>query len=76
MGDKLLLGIDLGTGGCKITVIDVIGNIMAEFSEEYETFHPKPSWSEQNPGDWILALTTCLTKIRKSKNIDLKNKDT
>jgi len=73
MGDKLLLGIDLGTGGCKITVIDVIGNIMAEFSEEYETFHPKPSWSEQNPGDWILALTTCLTKIRKSKNIDLKN---
>lgn len=73
MSDKLLLGIDLGTGGCKITVIDVIGNIIAEFSEEYETYHPKPSYSEQNPSDWFLALTTCLTKIRKSKNIDLKN---
>jgi len=69
--DTLLLGIDFGTGGCKLTVINPYGDVVAEVSEEYETYHPKPSWCEQNPGDWFLALTSCLAKIRELKNIDM-----
>lgn len=70
--DTLLLGIDFGTGGCKITVINPNGDIVAEASEEYETYHPKPSYCEQNPGDWFLALTGCFRKVKELNNIDLR----
>ena len=66
------MGIDLGTGGCKIAVINVLGDIVAEASSEYPTRHPIPSYSEQNPEDWFSALIDCLKKIQKSENIDLK----
>jgi len=71
--DVLLMGIDFGTGGCKITIINPNGDVVAESSEEYETFHPKPSWCEQNPGDWLLVLTSCLSKIYNAKNIDINH---
>ena len=67
----LLSGIDFGTGGCKITVIDREGNVIAEASQEYPTFHPKPFYSEQNPEDWMTALTGCLRSLQK--NINLAN---
>ena len=73
MNETLLLGIDLGTGGCKITIINPKGDILAEASAEYETFHPKPSWCEQDPQDWFLALIQCLKKITDSGIIDLKD---
>jgi len=71
--NNLLLGVDLGTGGCKITIINVMGNIIAESSKEYKTYHPKPSYSEQNPSDWFLALIECLKEVKQKKNIDLFN---
>lgn len=69
MKNNLLLGIDLGTGGCKVTVTDTQGVIKAEASEEYPTYHPKPFYSEQNPEDWYTALISCLKAI--SINVDL-----
>jgi len=33
----MLLGIDFGTGGCKITIINNKGDIQAESSAEYLT---------------------------------------
>lgn len=47
-----LMGIDLGTGSCKITVIDERGALISEGSGEYPTAHPFPGFSEQNPDDW------------------------
>ncbi|NGM62476.1 xylulokinase [Sphingobacterium sp. SGG-5] len=64
MENTLLLGIDFGTGGCKTTVIDTTGVVMAEASQDYRTYHPYPSYSEQNPDDWFAALLICLSKIR------------
>lgn len=68
---ELLLGIDFGTGGCKITLIDYEGNIVAESTEEYVTFHPKPSYSEQDPKNWFPALVRSLKRVREEKEIDL-----
>jgi len=64
----LLLGIDLGTGGCKITIIDYEGKIIAESTEEYKTHHPAPSFSEQDPADWFDALIKCLDRIKKDRD--------
>lgn len=69
----LLLGIDFGTGGCKITVIDTDGNVLAESSQEYPTYHPRPFYSEQNPADWFPALINCLQEVNQKGKIDLKS---
>ncbi|HAZ02799.1 MAG TPA: xylulokinase [Marinilabiliales bacterium] len=71
MNGPLLLGIDFGTGGCKLTAIDSLGKVKAEASREYPTHHPKPFYSEQNPEDWEAALVTCLRQIQEQGKISL-----
>lgn len=66
----LLLGIDFGTGGCKVTAIDVCGHFAGEASEEYPTEHAHPGWSEQNPEDWYSAMCRALQKLRQN-GVDL-----
>lgn len=36
---KKLFGVDFGTGGCKATVIDLEGNILASAFQEYPSEH-------------------------------------
>ncbi len=72
MKDKtIFLGIDLGTGGCKISVVDEKGNIVAEGKKEYPTSHPKLLYSEQNPQDWIDAFIDALDVIKNEHKIDI-----
>ncbi len=59
-----LLGIDLGTGGCKITLLDARGRILAGGFEEYPTAHPQPGWAEQDPADWRAAVAGILQGLR------------
>ena len=67
--NALLLDIDFGTGGCKITVIDTKGTVKAEASREYPMHHSKPFYSEQNPEDWMISLVACLKQISERGNI-------
>ena len=69
---KLLLGIDYGTGGCKVTVIDETGSFIGEASTEFATYHDHPGWSEQEPQDWWNALAESLKKLA-AKGVDLKS---
>lgn len=57
---ELLLGIDIGTGGCKTTLIDGSGNFVSDGFAEYPTHHPQPAWSEQTPADWFPAFLQAL----------------
>ena len=50
---ELLLGIDLGTSGCKVTLIDTDCNFVGDGYTEYTTYHPNIGWSEQDPADWF-----------------------
>ena len=68
---KILLGIDYGTGGCKVTAIDPTGAFVGEASTEYATYHERPGWSEQEPQDWWDALCASLGKLAE-KGVDLK----
>lgn len=67
----LLLGIDFGTGGCKVTAIRLDGAFVGEASEEYPTEHAFPGWSEQNPADWYTAMCRALKKLQQN-GVDLK----
>lgn len=60
---QLLLGIDFGTGACKVTAVDEIGQVHGEASEEYVTLHEQAGWSEQEPADWYSALCKALKRL-------------
>ena len=51
-----LIGLDIGTTGCKTVVFDAGGNLLARASREYAVDIPQPSWAEQDAEQvWRLA---------------------
>jgi xylulokinase len=54
---QLLMGIDVGSSGCKVVAIDADGRVTAAGSFGYETRYPAPGYVEQDPEDWYAA--TC-----------------
>ena len=69
---KYLLGIDYGTGGCKVTALGEDGSFAGEASVEYVTYHDRPGWSEQEPHDWWTSLCAALRNLAE-KGVDLKS---
>ena len=61
------LGIDVGTSGAKVVVLDESGALVAQASEEYPLSSPKPGWTEQNPEDWWRAVSSCLESLQGHK---------
>ncbi len=65
---SIYLGIDIGTSGTKTLAIDAEGKILAEATELYPCYHPKPLWSEQDPDDWWQAtVQTVRAVVAKAK---------
>jgi xylulokinase len=60
MRKQFMIGIDIGSGGCKVTIIDENGNVNGSGYREYPTYYPFPGWSEQEPKDWYNALILTL----------------
>ncbi|MEQ8354423.1 MAG: xylulokinase [Kiloniellaceae bacterium] len=58
-----ILGLDLGAGSLKATLIDGRGTTLAEAAAPIATQTPKPGWSEQNPGDWWQALCGVVPQV-------------
>lgn len=52
MAERCVLGIDVGTSGCKILALDDSGAILSSVTEEYPCYVPQEGWSEQDPEDW------------------------
>ena len=52
MQKNLLLGIDLGTSGCKMTVFDFEGDVIATCTRTYRTYYPQTGYVEQDANEW------------------------
>jgi len=52
---ECLLGIDIGTSGCKALLVGLDGAVLASRTETYPLSQPRPGWSEQDPADWVDA---------------------
>ncbi|MDD3726606.1 MAG: xylulokinase [Candidatus Ratteibacteria bacterium] len=71
-----LLGIDVGTTGVKILLIDEDGGIKGSVTEEYPLFTPRPGWAEQNPSDWWTATVKGMRELLEEagvKGSDIKS---
>jgi xylulokinase len=52
MARQLLLGIDVGTQGTRVALIDQAGRVQASANTAYDTSFPRPGWAEQDPEIW------------------------
>ena len=48
-----LLGIDIGTSGCKALLLAADGGVIATDTASYPLSRPRPGWTEQDPALWI-----------------------
>ena len=66
---EYLMGVDLGTGGCKVSIIDTNGGFIADGYTEYPSYHPHMGWVEQKPADWFEAVISSLRKATEKGGI-------
>ena len=55
-----LLGIDVGTTGCKVMIFDEEGQVLAREFREYPILIPRPHWAEQDAEHVWRCVEKCL----------------
>ena len=56
-----LLGIDIGTGGTRVVLLDGDGSVVSSATAAHPPFaSPRAGWAEQNPGDWWAAVCSAI----------------
>ncbi len=68
--EKLLLGIDIGTSGCKVALFTREGHVRAQASEEYSVEYPRPGWAQQHPDMWWEAACKAIQRMLHDSQID------
>lgn len=63
----MYLGIDLGTSGVKVIILDDNDTLIAQASASIEVSIPQPLWSEQDPQHWWQATNDAIAEL-KEKN--------
>src|SRR3954452_22146108 len=69
MSEKLL-GIDIGTGGTRVIVVDERGNVVGSATHEHKAFaSPQSGWAEQDPHDWWNAAQVAIPKALEQAGV-------
>ncbi|QHM73285.1 xylulokinase [Mixta intestinalis] len=65
----MVIGIDLGTSGVKVVLLNAAGEIIASQTEKLAVSRPQPLWSEQNASDWWQAADRALQALRQQHDL-------
>ena len=63
--EKYVLGVDIGSGSVKLTLLSKSGIIAATAGCEYPTYYPQVGWCEQDAEDWCTAFKSAFVDILK-----------
>lgn len=63
------MGIDVGTTGARVILIDKKGNLTADAVSEYLMETPKPGWAEQDPAQWVEGTRKAIRGVFKKGKI-------
>jgi xylulokinase len=69
MPQPYLLGVDLGAGSLKATIIDAAGHVLGEGAHPITTSVPHFGWSEQDPAEWFTALCAAVPAALQAAGI-------
>jgi xylulokinase len=58
------LGLDLGTSGVKVVLLDADGQLLGEASEPLTVQRPRAGHSEQDPAQWLAAVDRAVAALR------------
>nr|WP_244266992.1 MULTISPECIES: xylulokinase [Moorella] len=72
MARRFLLGIDVGTSGCKSILVDEEGSVIAKSVAEYPLYTPYPGWAEQEPEDWWRATVATINRLLRESQVNPK----
>ncbi|MCK3655091.1 xylulokinase [Pasteurellaceae bacterium Macca] len=65
----MYIGIDLGTSGVKVVLLDEQQRIIATTSQQIGISRPQPLWSEQDPEDWWQAVDNAMQQLSVQHNL-------
>ncbi|MBQ8653401.1 MAG: xylulokinase [Clostridia bacterium] len=68
--DKYLLGIDIGTSGCKVALFRPDGSAAAQSTGNYPVEYPHPGWAQQHPDMWWEAACGCIRRVLEESGAD------
>ncbi len=69
--NKHYLAIDLGTSALKAVIYDSDFKAVSKAWAETATYHPRPTWAEQNPNEWWKSVVGVVKEVLR--NADIKN---
>src|SRR5690606_10399037 len=67
----MYLGLDLGTSGVKVLLIDGDQAVIASATAALDVSRPHDGWSEQDPAEWIRAAEEAVGRLRASHPTEL-----
>ncbi|HHT47865.1 MAG TPA: FGGY-family carbohydrate kinase [Firmicutes bacterium] len=70
MSKRLLLGIDSGTSGCKLTVFDFAGRVVAAAAGKYHTDYSGAGYAEQDAIAWWKTICQELHYLIEGQKVD------
>ncbi len=62
MSEPLAVGIDVGTGGVRALVCDVLGTVHGRGAAPHPLAAPRPGWAEQDPAQWWAATAAAVAQ--------------
>ncbi len=63
MTEPCVLGVDLGTGSCKVCVVAADGRVLGVGAAAYPIRTPQGGWSEQDAGEWLPAVARAMAGL-------------
>ena len=70
MAGDMLLGIDIGTSGCKLALFLPDGQVVCKHAEQYPVRYPSPRLVEQDPDEWWVAVCRGTSRMILINDID------
>jgi xylulokinase len=66
---RYLMGLDVGTTGTRVLLINQAGEVVAAATEEYPLSTPQPQWAEQEPADWWQATVEAIRRVLATSGV-------
>ncbi|WCE32518.1 xylulokinase [Vibrio sp. SCSIO 43137] len=67
----MYIGIDLGTSGVKVILMDDSGQLICSATEPLEVSRPQQLWSEQDPEQWWNATCSAFSTLKQKSDLSL-----